>query len=44
MVICIPTGDDDDQTRPKKQYDRLYEYLVDCGIPEMESQVLLSRD
>ena len=32
MVICVPTGDPNDQTRLPELYDPIYEYLKECGL------------
>ena len=34
MVIYIPTGNDDDWTRPTAYYDQTYAFLRDCGVPK----------
>lgn len=36
MVIFVPKGDDEDQTRLCKYYDGTYEYLKSIGIKELE--------
>ena len=37
FVIFIPNGDEEDKTRPKKFYDKTYEYLTDkIGIKKLE--------
>lgn len=36
MVIFVPRGDASDKTRPPAFYDGTYEYLRECGIPELE--------
>jgi len=40
MVIFVPYGDDpeDDPTRDHAFYDGIYEYLLRCGIKELESE------
>jgi hypothetical protein len=35
MIICVPPGDPSDWTRPPRRYDRIAEYLRDCGINEI---------
>lgn len=35
MVLFVPTGNDNDHTRPSKYYDSTYEYLRDLGIREI---------
>lgn len=35
MVLFIPEGDDDDNTRPTRYYDSTYQYLKDLGISEI---------
>ena len=35
MVIFVPKGDLEDQTRPPEFYDATYEFLKDCGLPEL---------
>jgi hypothetical protein len=32
MIICVPTGDPNDQTRLPELYDPIYEYLKKCGL------------
>jgi len=32
MIIYIPTGDSDDETRRPEYYDETYNYLVTCGL------------
>jgi DUF2075 family protein len=32
MVIWVPLGDEEDQTRSISEMDRLADYLVDCGV------------
>jgi hypothetical protein len=34
-VLFVPEGDDDDHTRPKKYYDRTYQYLKEIGVREI---------
>ncbi len=36
MVLFVPTGDDDDHTRPRRFYDSTYEYLKQIGIKEIQ--------
>jgi hypothetical protein len=36
MVICVPVGDPNDQTRLPEFYDPIYEYLKDCGMRDIE--------
>lgn len=36
MVIFVPEGDDEDQTRKKEYYDGTYEYLKSIGIKKLE--------
>jgi DUF2075 family protein len=38
MVIVVPEGDAEDQTRLPEFYDTTYRYLRDLGIPEIPSQ------
>lgn len=33
MIIYIPEVDNKDETRPKKLYDKTFEYFLKCGIP-----------
>jgi len=35
MVILVPTGDEQDDTRPPKFYDETYEFLLSCGIRQI---------
>jgi len=35
MVIWIPEGDKEDQTRLPEFYDPIFEYLKSCGVPEL---------
>ena len=35
MVICVPKGNPEDQTRLPEFYDGTYRYLKDIGIPEI---------
>lgn len=35
MVLFVPTGADDDHTRPKEYYDSTFKYLRDIGIKEI---------
>jgi hypothetical protein len=35
MVICVPHGDPNDQTRLPEFYDPIYDYLRRCGIPAL---------
>ena len=35
MVLFVPTGEDDDHTRPKEYYDSTYQYLSDLGLREI---------
>lgn len=35
MVIWVPQGDENDYTRPPKEYDKIFNYLKSCGIPEI---------
>ena len=35
MVICVPQGNPNDQTRLPELYDPIYSYLRTCGIPEL---------
>ncbi|MFO7651466.1 MAG: DUF2075 domain-containing protein [bacterium] len=41
MVIFVPTGCDDDETRESVFYDGTYEYLRSLGIPEPEEAELV---
>jgi hypothetical protein len=36
MVIFVPIGDENDETRPPKFYDETYLYLRSCGIPSAD--------
>ena len=36
MVIFVPEGDDEDETRKTEFYDGTYEYLKSIGIKELE--------
>lgn len=36
MVICVPEGDQNDQTRLPEFYDPIFSYLRSCGIPEIQ--------
>ena len=40
MVIFVPESDELDHTRPKKFYDKTYEYLKEIGIKEIDKSVL----
>mgnify|MGYP003385954541 CR=1 FL=1 len=35
MVIFVPEGDQEDHTRPPSYYDGIYNFLKDCGFPEI---------
>lgn len=35
MIIWIPKGEEEDATRPPKEYDRIYKYLKACGISDV---------
>ncbi len=35
MVIWVPPGSDKDPTRDPARFDRLFEYLRNCGVPEV---------
>ncbi len=35
MVLFVPRGDPADHTRPPHYYDGIYDFLRDCGIPEI---------
>ncbi len=35
MIIYIPKGNKDDYTRPPEEYDKIYCYLKDCGVPDL---------
>lgn len=35
MVIFVPPGDDEDATRSPAIYNDIYDYLLDCGVPEL---------
>ena len=37
MVIFVPKGSSTDPTRLPEFYDPIYQYLKDCGIPELEN-------
>ncbi len=36
MIIYVPHGDNEDETRRKVFYDSIYNYLKSCGVPELE--------
>jgi hypothetical protein len=36
MIIWVPEGDADDDTRNPEFYDAIFNYLKSCGIPEIE--------
>lgn len=36
FVIFVPSGDDEDATRQRSFYDKLWNYLTDIGIEELE--------
>lgn len=36
MVICIPQGDQQDQTRLPEFYAPIYEFLSTCGVPSID--------
>lgn len=36
MVIVVPEGDDNDDTRKKEWYNGIYDYLKECGIQEFK--------
>lgn len=36
MIIFIPTGDDQDETRKSSYYNETYDYLVKCGIEPID--------
>lgn len=38
MVIFVPQGDTQDFTRPREPYDAVYEYLQECGVPQLTSR------
>ena len=35
MIIFVPRGDEEDQTRNPEFYDPIYDYLVACGFEEL---------
>lgn len=35
MVIFIPKGSNEDNTRPQEFYDGIHDYLVECGIDSL---------
>ena len=35
LVIFVPRGDEVDSTRPPAFYDGTYNYLRECGLPEL---------
>lgn len=37
MVIYVPTGSDEDPTRPPSYYAGTFEYLLECGLPCLET-------
>lgn len=36
MIIFVPKGNDDDETRKKIFYNGIYDYLLECGIESLE--------
>ena len=36
MVIFVPTGDQEDATRPPGDYDAVDAWLAACGIPSLQ--------
>lgn len=36
LIIFVPEGSETDHTRPKKNYDPTFEYLILTGIPELK--------
>lgn len=36
MVIFVPKGSRDDETRPPQAYDGIYQYLLECGASELD--------
>lgn len=37
MIITVPRGDAGDETRNPDEYDRIFQYLRACGIPQLNS-------
>ena len=37
IVIFVPHGDDSDMTRLPEFYDETHEYLLECGVPSLDS-------
>ena len=37
FVIFVPRGNHSDITRPPELYDETYEYLLECGVPSLDS-------
>ncbi|MBN9488991.1 MAG: DUF2075 domain-containing protein [Alphaproteobacteria bacterium] len=37
MIIFIPCGSDDDQTRPRAYYDQTFDFLRRCGLPILDT-------
>jgi len=35
MVIFVPLGSPSDPTRPCAYYDKTFDYLLSCGLPEL---------
>jgi hypothetical protein len=38
MVLCVPEGSNQDDSRRRVYYDQTYEYLTDIGIPKLNEQ------
>lgn len=35
MILWVPEGEESDHTRPPRCYDRIANFLTECGIPEL---------
>ncbi|MAK90849.1 MAG: hypothetical protein CMI13_06390 [Oleibacter sp.] len=44
MVIYVPIGDEEDETRKPEFYNKTYEYLSLCGLPELKDSEQSYRD
>jgi len=40
MIIWVPPGDDEDETRPVEWMDETAAYLKDCGISELMNEII----
>lgn len=36
MIIFVPEGDEQDQTRQPQFYEGIFDYLISVGIPELK--------